>query len=181
MIPSLAKEFNDLQLQLDELLQKVNPLCHEQQNFKPGGNSWSILQVFRHLMQSEGQINNYLRKKFLGADALNNAGVKAFFRSIILDIAMRLPLKFKVPDVIQVELEEQYSFETLASEWKMSRDQLADFLQGVNEVNAKKEIFRHPIVGRMSIVQGLQFIKVHVSRHKRQVERIMKEPAFPAN
>jgi hypothetical protein len=35
MIPSLGNEFQKLQEQLDELLQKVKPLTHEQQNFKP--------------------------------------------------------------------------------------------------------------------------------------------------
>jgi hypothetical protein len=76
-------------------------------------------------------------------------------------------------------LEEQYSYETLAVNWKQLRKEISDFLQGINEVNSKKEIFRHPVVGRMSIVQGLQFMKEHVARHMRQVERIMKHADFP--
>jgi hypothetical protein len=130
-------------------------------------------------MQSEGQINNYLRKKILGADAVGKAGVRAFFRSYILNAAMRFPMKYKVPPAIQVQLEEQYSYETLAVNWKQLRKEISDFLQGINEVNSKKEIFRHPVVGRMSIVQGLQFMKEHVARHMRQVERIMKHADFP--
>jgi hypothetical protein len=115
----------------------------------------------------------------LGADAVGRAGVKAFFRSFILNAAMRLPLKLKVPNAIQVQLEEQYAFETLVADWKAVREQIGEFLQGIDETNAKKEIFRHPVVGRMSIVQGLQFMKEHVARHKRQVERIMKDGSFP--
>jgi hypothetical protein len=38
MVPSLQKEFNELQQLLNELLQQVKPLSHEQQNFNPNGN-----------------------------------------------------------------------------------------------------------------------------------------------
>jgi hypothetical protein len=66
MIPKLSKEFNELQQQLDALLRQVKPFSHQQQNFKPGATSWSMLQICRHLIQSETQINKYLRKKNTG-------------------------------------------------------------------------------------------------------------------
>jgi hypothetical protein len=100
MISSVDKEFTRLEVQLDLLLQMVKPLNPAQQNFKPGANAWSILQVFRHMMQSEGQINQYLRKKILGAENSRKAGLPAALRSLVLNVAMHLPLKFKVPPAI---------------------------------------------------------------------------------
>lgn len=179
MIHSLNTEVSKLEKQLDELLQMVKPLSSKQQNFKPDANSWSMLQVFRHMMQSEGQINKYLRKKILGAETTGKAGIGAFFRSIILNTAMRLPIKFKVPDAIKVNLDENYDYEKLSTEWKSLRKEIRAFLEDINEETARKEIFRHPVMGRMSILQGLAFMQVHLERHTQQVERIMSHPDFP--
>jgi uncharacterized damage-inducible protein DinB len=179
MITSVDKEFTRLEEQLDLLMQMVKPLSHEQQNFKPSANAWSILQVFRHMMQSEGQINQYLRKKILGAEASKKAGMIAKFRSVILNAAMRLPLKYKVPPAIQVELEDSYDYEKLSTEWKLLRKQIRDFLNSLDERTAQKEIFRHPVVGRMSIIQGLGFMQEHLVRHTQQVARIIRNADFP--
>jgi uncharacterized damage-inducible protein DinB len=179
MISSLDTELSKLDNQLDELLQMVKPLSSKQQNFKPDANSWSMLQVFRHMMQSEGQIHKYLRKKILGAKTTGKAGIGALLRSVILNVAMRLPIKYKVPDAIKVDLDENYDYEKLSAEWKSLRKEIRDFLEDIDEETSRKEIFRHPVMGRMSILQGLAFMQVHLARHTHQVERIMRHPDFP--
>jgi uncharacterized damage-inducible protein DinB len=178
MISSLNTAFNYLEKQLDDLLLKVKPLSSEQQNFKPDSHSWSILQVFRHMMQSEGQIIKYLRKKILGAATTPKASFGAILRSAILNAAMRLPIKFKVPDAIKVNFDENYDFEQLSADWKLLRKELKDFLENMDEETAQKEIFRHPVVGRMNILQGLTFMQEHLERHAGQVDRIMKGDGF---
>lgn len=179
MSNTLNKEFNNLEDQLDALLVMVKPLNHAQQNFKPGTDSWSILQVFRHMIQSEDQINRYLRKKILGANTTGKAGVWAKVRSMVLNTAMRLPIKYKVPEAIKVDFEENYRFEELSAEWKSLRKELGAFLETLDDETAAKEIFRHPVVGRMSIVQGFTFMQEHLARHTQQVGRIMKHAEFP--
>jgi uncharacterized damage-inducible protein DinB len=179
MINSLTLAFNKLEKQLEDLLQTVKTLSSEQQNFKPNSNSWSILQVFRHLMQSEGQIIKYLQKKILGTATARKASVSALLRSILLNAAMRLPIKYKVPDAILVDFEENYDFEELSSDWKLLRKEIRDFLTNIDEETSTKEIFRHPVVGRMSLLQGLTFMQEHIKRHTKQVERIMGHPDFP--
>lgn len=179
MIRGLEQEFTKLELQLAELLQMVKPLSAAQQNFKPDPETWSILQVFRHLIQSEGQINRYLHKKILGVKAAGTAGFSARVRSFILNVAMRLPIKYKVPDVIKVEFEDNYDFEPLVTTWQQQRRELRTFLETLDETTGGKELFRHPVAGRMSIRQGLTFMQEHVDRHTRQVERIMRAGGFP--
>ena len=34
-------------------------------------------------------------------------------------------------------------------------------------------IFRHPVMGLMSLAQALRFMEDHVARHTRQIDRIM--------
>ncbi len=176
---TLNREFKHLEEQLEVLLHMVKPLSYAQQNFKPDPDSWSILQVFRHMIQSEGQINRYLRKKILGANTIGKAGVWAKVRSVVLNTAMRLPFKYKVPEAIKIDFEENYRFEELSVEWKSLRKELGSFLETIDEATARKEIFRHPVVGRMSIVQGIAFMQEHLARHTQQVERIMKHDEFP--
>ena len=179
MVTSLKSEFDNLENQLDKLLQTVKQLTNEQQNFKPDTSSWSILQVFRHMMQSEGQILKYLRKKILGIATTRNASLGAKLRSAVLNIAMHLPLKYKVPDAIKIDFEENYDYEKLTSDWKYLRKEIKDFLENVDEKASQKEIFRHPVAGRMSLLHGLSFMQEHLERHTKQVERIMQHANFP--
>ncbi|OWY24044.1 DinB family protein [Sphingobacteriales bacterium UPWRP_1] len=179
MISSLKPAFDKLEKQLDDLLQTVKPLSSEQQNFKPDAHTWSILQVFRHMMQSEGQIIKYLQKKILGVATTRKASIRAFFRSALLNLAMRLPIKYKVPNVIMVDFEEKYDFGQLSADWKLLRKEIRDFLENIDEQTSQKEIFRHPVVGRMSLLQGLTFMQEHLERHTRQVEGIMQHADFP--
>lgn len=179
MLPSLEKEFTRLEHQLDQLLDMVKPLNSQQQNYKPDPATWSILQVFRHMMQSEGQINKYLRKKIQGVNATPKAGILSALRSFVLNAAMRLPLRYQVPDAIKVDLEEQYVYETLATDWRAIRKEIRDFLEMIDEPVSRRELFRHPSVGRMTIEQGLTFMQVHLERHTHQVERLMGHSNFP--
>lgn len=179
MLPSLEKEFTRLEQQLDHLLSLVKPLSNQQQNFKPDPGTWSILQVFRHMMQSEGQINKYLRKKIQGVETTPKAGILSALRSAVLNAAMRLPLRYRVPDAIKVDLEERYEYEMLATDWRAIRKEIRDFLETIDEAVARKELFRHPSVGRMTIEQGMTFMQVHLERHTHQVERLMARQDFP--
>ena len=88
-------------------------------------------------------------------------------------------MKYKVPDAIKVEFDENYDFEVLSSEWKLLRKEIRAFLENIEEETAQKEIFRHPVVGRMSLLQGLAFMQEHLERHTRQVERNMQHADFP--
>jgi uncharacterized damage-inducible protein DinB len=179
MVHSVSKNFTRLEKQMEELLKMVEPLSHIQQNFKPAAGEWSILQVFRHLIQSEGQINNYLQKKILGVNSIRKAGIFAKIRSMVLNTAMRLPVKYKVPEPIKVKFDDFYEFEKLTKEWKLLRQELKNFLEGLDEQTARKEIFRHPVVGRMSIIQGLAFMQEHLARHTQQVRRCTNHNKFP--
>ncbi|MBL7806646.1 MAG: DinB family protein [Saprospiraceae bacterium] len=179
MTNALTIAFDRLETQLDTLLRTVEPLSHAQQNSKPDAGSWSILQVFRHMMQSEGQILRYLRKKIQGSATAPKANLWSSIRSVVLNVAMRLPLKYKVPDAIRIDFDENYDFEKLSSEWKTLRVEMREFLETIDEETAQKEIFRHPVVGLMSLVQGLSFMQVHLERHTGQIERIIQHPAFP--
>ncbi|MBL7817033.1 MAG: DinB family protein [Saprospiraceae bacterium] len=179
MAASVNSAFNKLEKQLNDLFQRVEMLSDEQQNFKPDPQSWSILQVFRHMMQSEGQIDKYLRKKILGTASTQKASFKAKFRSLLLNLAMRLPVKYKVPDAIKVDFDAHYDFNTLTSDWQSLRKEFKAFLDTIDETTAQKEIFRHPVVGRMSLLQGLSFMQEHLDRHTKQVERIMQHTDFP--
>lgn len=179
MISALENEFTKLEHQLAELQQMVKPLSAAQQNFRPETDGWSILQVFRHLIQSEGQINRYLHKKILGAPAAGTAGLSARIRSLILNFAMRLPLRYKAPEVIKVDFEVHYDYEPLITAWQQQRLDLRAFLETIDEANAKKELFRHPVAGLMSLSQGLTFMQEHLDRHARQVGRIMRSSGFP--
>lgn len=179
MISTLDKEFDKLEQQLENLLRMVRPLTEGQQNFKPHANAWSILQIFRHLMQSEGQINKYVRKKILGVKETRDAGMLAKFRSALLNAAMRLPIRYRVPESIKVDFEDHYVYDKLVTDWRALRAELKAFLDTIDEDTSHKELFRHPTVGRMTLAQGLSFMQVHLARHTLQVINLMKHQDFP--
>lgn len=180
MIVPVEKLFNKIEAQRKNLIDEVGKLTHEQQNFSPSPETWSILQVFNHLITAETNSLKYMSKKIQGIATIRKAGVPAMIRSALLKLFLKLPLKYKAPKGVNVDHEEIYFFENQAKQWDDLRSALGKFLDQLDPVAAQKLIFKHPISGRMNIYQTLSFLYEHMEHHKKQIERIKIHPEFPS-
>jgi hypothetical protein len=141
--------------------------------FYQRGNHWSIAHILTHLLISEQMSLQYMKKKSLGIHTLDNSGVLEEFKTILLKISQRLPLKFKAPKIVVEKTPPALSFHDLTLRWSECRKELHGFLLSLDDKNARKKIYKHPVVGRLDAAQAVLFFREHVNHHLPQIKRLL--------
>ena len=179
MILIVQKHFDKLEELRIRILDDTRGLRPEQLLFRPEPEAWCILEVFDHLITAEGNGLKYMLKKIQGMDTIGKSDITADIRAAILNFTLKLPIKFKAPPAAQIQRREYYDFEEITKEWADLREQYREFLDHFDIAASEKLIFKHPIAGRLNIIQALDFQYEHAHHHEGQIERIKKHPEYP--
>lgn len=174
------KAFKRLEKQRLNLLSIYRSLSDEQLRFNPGPESWNLLQVMRHLVTAEKLSLIYIQRKISRPEKTPKAGVGSRFRSLLLKLALFLPIKFKAPKIAEVE-EAYPDFNEMVLEWDEVRNEYQEIISINDAEILSKALYRHPRAGLLNIKQAIEFMEDHVAHHKKQVERIMNHHSFPAD
>jgi len=131
---------------------------------------WSPVQIVAHLIISEKIALQYMKKKFLGIDASPATGILEATKFILLKISQRLPLKYKAPKVLGEHDPPALTLAELELEWNQSRAELATFLEQFNAITIKNQVYKHPLAGKLNIIQGVGFMREHIIHHLPQIK-----------
>ena len=175
MAPSFKKIFDELELQRSTIINQVKELSNEKFNASPNQQRWSISQIITHIMTAEALSIGYMKKKAKGFDELENSGASESFRLLLLIISQRIPsLKFKAPKVVVENTPAPFTIEEVIKKWDAQRADLKSFIEGIEEKNSKKLIYKHPIAGRFDAYQAMVFFREHIIHHQPQIKRLLK-------
>jgi uncharacterized damage-inducible protein DinB len=173
--PYFLPIFNELERQRMDMLNHVKDLSPEKLNFAPPGK-WSIAQILTHILVAEQLSMLYMKKKALGINELESSGPVALMRIVLLKISQRIPsLKFKAPQVVVDHTPPALSLNELNEKWSLHRKKLAEFLDGIEEKNKKKLIYKHVIAGRLDARQAMVFFREHANHHWPQIKRLLHQ------
>ncbi len=176
MEPRLQKEFDLLQKELRLLFQELKVHSNNVLNKKPKPDKWSTLQVLYHLQVAEEGSLNYVKKKLSFNPELKSVNIGSKLREKTINFYMGLPFKFKAPPHVgDGAIPELSEFWTLVSKWRNQRDELGAFLETIPSDLVNKQIFKHPSAGRISLLGMLKFFRAHIKRHKKQINRNLKD------
>jgi hypothetical protein len=115
-----------------------------------------------------------MKKKSLGIDRLNNAGLWELFKLRGLQLSQRLPLlKYRAPRHLVENTPDTLPLEELTVQWNFSRNELKHFLDALQEKDIHKLIYKHPVAGRFDVVQCLIFMREHFHHHLPQIKRLV--------
>lgn len=131
------------------------------------------MQNLHHLMRAEGFALQYVKKKLSFVPQLSPITWKTRWRGWMACTYLSLPIKVKAPKAVREELPEDSQLEAVVVEWKAKRLELATYLNGLPEEILNKEIYKHPVAGRLSLYGMLDFMKAHVKRHQGQIDRTL--------
>lgn len=172
MIPQQEQaQLDQLDNSLHLLFQQLGDYSAEQLNRQPAPEVWSPLMVTKHMMLAEGQSVKYLQKKLSFDPVIDKAGLLSRLRSWVLDLYFRSPIRRKAPEAIGDDaLQGPHDLENLRTQWLAYRSELRQLLATVPPARYQEEVYKHPIVGRLSLSGMLQFFQGHFDRHRRQIE-----------
>ena len=175
MVNKSEIQFNRLTDKLTALEEKISSLTHEQLNQKLDAKTWSIIQVIQHLMMAEGGTYRYISKKILDPSKLEKVSFRTKIREFKLNAYIRTPIKWPAPKIVQpTQSELPDDLAHLMNEWKKIRRNLYELLNALDQSFWKKEIHKHPLVGRISLNGTLNFIEFHFDRHQKQIDKLLK-------
>jgi uncharacterized damage-inducible protein DinB len=178
MVAEVQKIFDRLEAGRKDLIESLDLLHENQFNFKPGQGKWSIAEIIHHLVLSEQGTYRYMTKKNQ-AEKLPKLGWQASFRSAILNLGLKLPLKYKAPRKGNILPTGKTSYLQLRQEWQEVRGNLWEFIRQLSPERMQSAIFRHPFGGYFTIFQTLRFFEEHIEHHRKQIERIRALEKFP--
>ena len=167
------KQINQLEKSRSLLFSRLKNLPEEALLFRPDPKSWHMLDVAGHLFEAESLSFEYIQKKTMDPGALKKVGIKAFLRSLLLELFLRSPLKFKLPSSVIFKGVEP-DLNRIGTQWDNLRGKLSVFCSEQPEEILNKGIFRHPRTGLHDFGQGIRFFQAHFDHHIRQINRIEK-------
>lgn len=168
----LEPTFLRLEQQREEFcawIEKASPAVQHQ---KPAPDQWSAAQVLYHLAKVDQQVVTGLEKKLSTGKALRPVRFATKVRSLLLNMFLKLPLKFKAPPAVR-EVPEQVSLTNVMQEWKETREKLHRILTAYPTQQLRKEVFFHPRAGMLTMPQTLAFLVEHTEHHRRQMKRLL--------
>ncbi len=171
---AVSKRFSRLEALRKEAHELLASYSDETVNTPEARGKWGAIQHFAHIMGSETAGLTYMKKKMAGASEAGKAGFMGGARLAVLRLALSLPLKFKAPPVLQ-EPEMYISKEEFFQQWESLRKEYEDFLGKVDTNFVHVKLYKHPAVGRMSILQALDFMAVHLDRHIKSARVMLKK------
>lgn len=179
MKESLFKKFQKLQRTKNDLLRRLNDLNYDQLNTPAEKDKWSIAQILYHIHLSETRSLQYMRKKSSNLNELKKASFSESVKTLLLKLMLSLPIKYKAPEVISVEMPAEIDWQQLLLDWGNTRDEIYKFISALPEDALDKKIFRHPAIGLMSIFQAVDFFQSHFNHHLSQVRNHLSKFEAP--
>lgn len=172
----LLSVYAQMENERQQMLQQLAKYPADILEKKPDENSWSVTEVIYHLIVAERGALSYLNKK-LEVGGFGKATFQAGVKQKLLNFAISLPVKFKAPKIVQLPKDANITYGEAITEWNEIRVNMKKAYEGLDDDFTGKELFKHPIAGKMNIVQGLKFMRQHMNRHIGQIERTLKQVA----
>ena len=177
MKETISKKLHILNVKLENLLDDLEAYSHEALNNKPSVDSWSAAQVMYHLMLSENYALQYCKKKLGFKPTLKKAGIGAKVRSLIVQGYLLSPIKVKAPKAVASPmLPKEGDLISIAKKWREQRREMGDFLNSIPVEYLDKEVYKHPLGGRLSLAGMIDFLDAHFQNHKKQIFKAISTP-----
>ncbi|MBL7981594.1 MAG: DinB family protein [Flavobacteriales bacterium] len=168
----LLARFSEMEVERRHFLSKLEHLDPSPLATSPTPGAWSVAQVVLHLAIAEARSMDYLEKKLkVGGHA--KVGADALFRLALLRAAMFLPLRYKAPAIVATVPE--VSFNEACHEWDRVRQRMAALYAALPSELVAHDLYKHPVAGKIDVLQGLTFMADHVRHHREQVLRTIRQ------
>jgi len=134
------------------------------------GGGWSALQVLHHVVTAETLSLTYVTKKMQGGATLPSATVRSPLRLLVLRAVLASPLRLRAP-AATASVPPQVEWPPLRTRWDETRASWRELLDGFPPELLGRMVFRHPLVGLLSLHDCVGFLQAHLDHHARQVDR----------
>jgi hypothetical protein len=138
----------------------------------PPSGGWSVLEIVEHLVLSEEAVLRDMDHPERLRPKRRSLRARLGFAAVIGVLSS--PLRVQVPSS-SMRPKGTRSFDELRAAWEESHRALRRHVVAVEEGRISGAVFRHPIAGPLTTRQAMRMLRVHLERHTRQIQRILRE------
>jgi len=168
---ALLRFFDGMEVERRTMLAELEGLPETTRTTAPQRGAWTVAQVITHLAIAEEGSLAYLRKKHEGGRH-KPAALSSRWKLMLLNLAISLPIKYKAPTLVADVPATGYA--EAKARWEAVRIAMRHTYGTLPEAHIGHELFKHPSLGRFSLMHGVRFMRRHVRRHHGQILRTMR-------
>ena len=175
MTENLIHKLDQLDLKLDQLALQLQGLPMDKLQQRPNVDRWSPMEILFHLFKSEGSSLAYLKKKLSFNPSFNKTSLREKFNGLMVKYYHYYPGRNQAPKYVEGSLlPEELTLDLLIKDWKGQRQAFRTFLESLPQERFEQPVFKHPLVGRISIDALVDFFRAHFLRHEKQLLQVLK-------
>jgi hypothetical protein len=159
---------------IERLFEELSQHSEAVLNRAPANGGWTAMQNVHHLILAERFALSYVLKKMADETNFEPANLRSWWRSLLLQMYMRLPKKIQAPPAVGGNPEVLPAYSTIVEAkavWQAVRTEWTQFFEGLSPALADKLVYKHPAAGRLSWLGMIGFWSVHLDRHTKQIRR----------
>ncbi|QCK15545.1 DinB family protein [Mangrovivirga cuniculi] len=171
--PQLLKRWNNLKALHHTYKEMLQDESKEFLFFQPNEDKWSAAQVINHLTKVDKNTYDFItqfdfnRKK-------EKMGLRNKLNSLMLNYFLKSSLKAKVP-VESIYPEEKPDIESMISFYDDFTSKFEKFIEQFPEDKLDFFIFKHPLAGKLNILQTVEFLTNHSRHHSIQINKLKRK------
>jgi len=167
-----------LDISREHLVRVVHGLSHEQLEYRPAADRWSVAENLEHVIVSEryvlGRVKGLVQE---APDSSRQSHWEGRDEPLVRTVAERGVDRGQAPDAFLPI--GRWPIEQLVPEFEAARALSRAFVASTRE-DLRRHFFRHPVLGgELDGVQWLLLIGAHCYRHGKQSEEVIASPGFP--
>jgi hypothetical protein len=172
----VEKLWRDLEAVRADVLKEADGLSQAQADWKPSEKDWSVGEIVHHLTIAEiatGKLTTKLTREAEAAGTL-----KPFPADLRTLTPLTLsPTAGDAPAAVWPQ--HGKSIGELVAEMKSTRVRTRQSIDKVATVDPRPLVFKHPLLGDLSLAQWWQLQALHDGLHLRQIRDVKAAPGFP--
>lgn len=168
----LGHAYQALSKAVSDLLKDTAQLTDAQLHAPMAQGKWSVAQTIWHVIRAIEKSLDYLDHKMQQNAHFGKAGFKTTIRSLLLNLSLRSDMKFKAP-ASTADVPEKATREAIQAYAQVQMKRLEQRLDSLPAHLLKREVYKHPRAGRITILQMLRFMHAHTLHHKRQTDKFI--------
>lgn len=173
--PAIRERLDRLDRGREAFLEAIAALPAGSLDWRPSPDQWSPSQVVQHLClveelaltQMEGPLPAHRVRPTL----------RTRMGALVVRVAFSVGIRVRAP-TRRVLPEPPLPLHESVPRWRAAGTRLRERAGSLS--GSDGPVLLHPVAGPMTLVQGLDFLLVHLDHHVKQLRRIMRSPGFPS-
>lgn len=173
MPKKLIRQFEILENERKEVLQMLEGVADEQFNKNPSAEKWSAAQVLSHIYMAESQTLASIQWRLANKKSFPRVKWLAYIVIYYVVFTFKIKLKRKAPEFV-AKVPEYTAKEALLNLWEQNRKDWKTFLGEFPDRLTHRIVFKHPVMGYLSLPLTMVFMINHLQLHKEQIKKTLQ-------